>query len=415
MPEYTNMSEFQAALSGTPVTVYGIYESLYKAAVDERIKGILFKGVVSSISYATLQEIMAAVEKFKDISGKPVYFFSEYLLNAGLLFSTICDSTFIIPEAVVALKGLSIVSTHYRDGLDKIGVEADFIAIGEYKNYPEMFTRDDLSESSKEVYNDILDYFWDEFLGRLAEKSGKSPQEVENDIANGVFDAKTAFDLGYVDKLIYRDELIDHLGEENDLVSYSSYSQVSRKSLDLYKGSSIALIFASGGITTGNDSDDPILGTSMGSSRVTGDIRKAVNDESVKAIVFRINSPGGMVNASDVIWRELIEAREEKPDIISIGSVCASGGYYLAMAGDSIISHPGSIMGSIGVFAGKFVANELTEDILGIHNDKVERGEHAGIFSPEAKFTRTERRLMTTSLTNFYSRFVDKVATARGF
>lgn len=414
IPDFANSSELRAAFKGEPVSVYGIYEALYKAAADERVKGVLFKGGLTSMPIAAIQEIRAAIKRFKESSGKPVYFFAEYLFNHSLYFATACDSIFVIPEAVVTLKGLSLASTHFRKGLDKIGVEADFIAIGDYKSYPESYTRKNMSKNSREVYNQILDYFWNEFLTRLGEKAGKSTPQVEADIAAGIFDAISARDNGYVDGLIYRDELLKLIGEDNELISYSNYSKVSRKSLNLYKGNTLALIFASGSISTGGDSNDPIMGSSMGSRRVSADIRKAADDKTVKAIVFRIDSPGGLVNASDIIWRELKQAGTKKPVIISVASLCASGGYFLATAGDSIISHPASLVGSIGVFAGKFVTKDLFEDKLGITSDRLERGSHADLFSSSAKFNPMERKLLKSSMTRFYGRFVDKVAEARG-
>jgi protease-4 len=414
LPDFVNSSPMESMFGGEPVSVYGIYESLYKAAEDERVAGVVFKSVGSFASTAALDEVADAVKSFKEKSGKPVYFFSDMLFNKDLYLAASCDSAWLLPEAVVVINGLSAKSSYYRDGLAKLGIEADFIPIGLYKNAPEAFTRSNMSEDQKEVINDLLDFVWPHILKKFAGKAGKTTAEVEKDIETGLFDANTLAEKGYIDGLLYRDQLIKKMGEADKFISYSEYREVSRKSLGLYKGNKIALIFATGSVLTGTSGEDPVFGHSMGSASVTEDIRKAVKDKKVKAIVFRIDSPGGMVNASDIIWRELKKAGEKKPVIISVGSICASGGYYIAMGGDSIIAHQGSIVGSIGVFAGKFVYKDLMNEKLGIHNDGINRGAFAEIFSPWKPFSAKERLVMRRNMTEFYHRFVGKVAMKRG-
>ena len=413
IPDFATVSPLTSMLEGTPVSVYGIYDVLYKGAFDDRVKGVVFKSQAASISTASLDEIIEAVHMFRERSGKPVYFYSNLVLNKDLYLAAACDSAFVLPEGLVAITGLSATSTFYKDGLAKLGIQADFIPIGTYKNAPDTYLRNSMSEDQKEVLNDILDVVWPKLLNQFAEKSGKSSEEFAADIKKGIFDAFTLADMGYVDRLIYRDNLMDILGDDDELISFSEYLRVSRKSLGLYKGNSIALIFATGAITTGSDRDDPVLGTSIGSSRVTADIRRAVKDKSVKAIVMRIDSPGGFVHASDIIWRELKNAREEKPVIISVGSLLASGGYYIAMGGDSIIAHPTSIVGSIGVFSGKFVINDLLENKLGIRHDGLKRGEYGDIYSLLKPFSPQERAILSNKLRQFYARFVQKVADNR--
>jgi protease-4 len=412
VPDFAQQSPFDEALGQSPVTAFGIYENLYKAALDDRIKGVLIKGGGVSVSLGNAQEIIAAIDRFKEQSGKPVYFFAEMLTNRDLYIAASCDSIFVVPEGLVAITGMSGSSVHVKNALKNAGIEADFVHMGKYKNYPEVFTRSTMSDDQREVIDDMLGYAWPDYLRRLAAKAGKSPELVEQDIASGILTPQLAFELGYVDTLYYRDQVLD-LFAEAKAVSYGLYSKVSRKSVNGYKGAKIAIVFANGSIMTGDDSEDPIMGNSMGSDRVSADLRAAAKEKSVKAIVLRIDSPGGMASASDIIWREIENAKEKKPVIVSVGGVCASGGYYMAMAGDSVIAHEGSVMGSIGVFAGKFVARELLEEKIGINSEVVTRGEFSQLFNARRKFSRKEREVMSRDMKVFYERFVAKVAEGR--
>jgi protease-4 len=413
LPDFVAESELQEALEGSSTSVFGVFEALQKAAVDARIKAVIFKGGGTSMAFASHNEMAAAIDSFRQTSGKPVYFYADYFLNGDAFFASLCDSTFILPEAVVALKGLAISGQNVAAGLSKLGIKADFISVGEYKDYPETFTREKMSESTREVYNSIIDYAWRSFTQQLAVQANKTVAEVLADIEGGVFSPQQALALGYVDSLLYRDQLLDRFGEDSELVSFASYAMVSRKSLGLFSGKTIALIFANGSMTTGSSGNDPLLGETLGAASLSRDIRLAAESEQVKAIVLRINSPGGLANAAEILWREIDIARQQKPVVVSIGPVCASGGYYLAMAADTIISHPGSLVGSIGVFAGKFITRELFREKLGINSEAIERGPYASLYSSDRGFSERERELLQADMEKFYQRFVTKVANAR--
>ncbi|GAB4329019.1 MAG: signal peptide peptidase SppA [Calditrichia bacterium] len=405
---------FSKILRGEKPSLIGIMNCLKKAKVDPKIKGVVLKPMGFAAGWAQVQEIRQALEDFKT-SGKPVYAYLEANSTKEYYLVSKADTIFGSPQGTLFITGLNAGAFFLKDGLKKIGVEADFIAHGKYKNAPDMFTRENMSDAQREVLNALLDDIYYTMTYAIAQDRHLTPEQVKKLIDTGVYSLEEGVRAGLVDTLMYYNEFKEFLKQRDKrrprLVSYGRYLKIPYEKLGMKAEKKLGLIFASGNIVSGFGEDsfqDGVI-TSEGMANA---IRKAADDKSVKAIVIRVNSPGGSGTASDIIWREVVEARKKKPVVVSMGDVAASGGYYISMAADSILAMPTSIIGSIGVFAGKFSIKNLYEK-LGINKEEIQRGKNADLFSEIKKFNKEQRKLMWNFGENFYRVFVSKVAQSR--
>jgi protease-4 len=395
-----------------------VLDALAKAKEDRKIVGLALKIRQARLGWARLQDIRDAVVNFKS-SGKPVIAFMEsggnreyFLASAG---SVIC----LVPSANLDLTGLSAEVLFFKGSLDRLGVKPDLARVGEYKSAVEMFTRDAMSPAYREELTVLLDDLYAQFIKAIADGRGLDAEATRRLVDGGPFTAWEAMDAKLVDKLAYEDEM-EKIFEE--LVK----SRLKKLPLDRYKiresffrrifrrrRPRIALIHVVGTIASGENRRSPDQRSIVGSETLSVLIRAARENRNVKAIVLRVNSPGGSALASDVIWREVIVTREKKPVIVSFGDVAASGGYYIAAAADSIVAEPATVTGSIGVIGGKFVIRELL-DKLGIKHESITRGAHAGFYSMYTPYSDEERQRLDKQIRDFYYReFIKKVATGR--
>jgi protease-4 len=300
--------------------------------------------------------------------------------------------------------------------LDKLGMEAQIEAVGKYKSAKEPLTRKDMSEPYREVVNSILDDLYQQMTSEVASGRGWSPQELKEKIDNGPYTAAGAKAAGLVDRLAYWDEVKDIIKE----VSGKRYERIEEKEYRSgrdYVSSwavppRIALIYATGAITSGKSGGDFFFGKTMGSETIAGALKKAREDKSIKAVVFRIDSPGGEGLASDVILREINLCKKKKPFIVSMSDVAASGGYYIACSGDEIVAQPSTITGSIGVLGGKLVLHDFYQKI-GVTKQIVTRGKRAAATSDYTHLNEEEKKLLKDMIEEFYWDFVKKVAAGR--
>jgi protease-4 len=392
-----------------------------KAKADNRIGAVLLDINFPGIGWGKAEELRDAIKDLRT-SGKPVYAYMELGMNKEYYIATAADKVFVPPSGDLYVNGFAAEAMFYKGSLDKLGIEAEVIQIGpKYKNAPDQYTKKEMGEGQAEVINAVLDEYYGLFADGVAEARKKSPEDVRALVDNAPYNAVQAKELGLVDDAIYKEQVYEELktrlgyGKDEKLrtVRGGDYREVPSDSLGLNNGERVAVIYTSGAITTGRSSDGMFSGSMVGSDTVVDAVNDAANDNSVKAIVLRVDSPGGSALASGLIWYALEQAKAKKPVVVSMGDVAASGGYYIACNANKIVAEPTTLTGSIGVFMGKPVVKGLY-DWLGVTNQYVMRGKNAGIFRETEKWTPEERAKMEQQAQNtYYGNFVPKVAAGR--
>lgn len=394
---------------------------LRKAKVDPRIGAIVLDINFPGIGWGKADELRDAIAEFKT-SGKPVYAYMEIGMNKEYYIATAADKIFLPPSGDIYINGLAAEAMFYKGSLDKLGVEVDAIQIGpKYKSAPDQYTKTAMGDGQREVINSLLDEFFGRFTNAIAESRKKSVEDVKALIDNAPYNAKKAKELGLIDDAFYREqvdsELKAKLGyRESDTlrtIRGGAYREIPSDTLGLNNGERVAVIYASGAITSGRSSSGPLTGESVGSDTVVAAVNDAANDKTVKAIVLRVDSGGGSALASDVMWYALENAKAKKPVVVSMGDVAASGGYYIACNANKIVAEPSAITGSIGIFVFKPNIKGFYEWI-GVSNEYTMRGKNAGIFRATEKWTPEERAKMESQISSvYYDSFIPKVAAGR--
>jgi len=422
LPDYIPEDQFAKALGvnqGQSFT--SLLTQLRKAKVDDRIGAVMLDINFPGIGWGKADELRDAIKDFK-ASGKPVYAFLEIGMNREYYIATAADKIFVPPPGDLYINGFAAEAMFYKGSLDKLGIEADVIQIGpKYKNAPDQYTKKEMGEGQREVINAVLDEYYGRFTGGIAESRKKSVDDVKAMIDNAPYNAGQAKELGLIDEAFYKDQVYDELknrlGYKADdklrTIRGGEYREVPSDSLGLNTGERVAVIYASGAINVGKSNDGPFSGSMVGSDTIVAAVNDAANDSSIKAIVLRVDSPGGSALASDLMWYALENAKAKKPVVVSMSDVAASGGYYIACNADKIVAEPSTITGSIGVFMGKPVVKGFY-DWLGISNQYVMRGKNSGIFRETEKWTPEERTKMEEGANNIYfNNFLPKVAKGR--
>ena len=395
-----------------------IERTLEVAKQDREIAGALIKIGGGHYGIGRLQEIRDAILDFK-ASGKKVIGYMTNCSTGNYLLASVCDRVVLHPSGEVRLVGLRSETSFYKGILDKLGIRADLEHIGKYKSASDIFTREEMSNAHREVQNAILDDLYDQLTQSIAERRSWTQDDVKSLIDQGPFTAKQALAHGIVDQLAYRDELKDIAkdlsGKDCRLVKARQYLGIVEYEYDwevpLPK---IAVITAEGMMMTGESFTDPFTGTrTMGSATIARAIRNVRKDSSVKAVVLRIDSGGGLVVAADTIWRELMRLKDVKPLVVSMGDVAGSGGYYIAVPAEVIVAEPGTITGSIGVISGKYNLKGLY-DKIGLYKEIIKRGKHADFYTDYGDYPAEEREIVHAQIQEIYDDFIAKVAEGRG-
>ena len=404
--------ELPSFLERRPPTLRTLVDSIDRAAGDSRVDALVVRvSILPEAGWGKVQELRDAVTRFRK-SGKPAYAHIEMIGNKEYYLATACSKVYAVPNAILDVSGLRTETTFFANTLDKLGVQAQFEGVGKYKNAPNQFTETGFTEPHREQMTALLDSVYGEYARAIGAARGKSPEEVQAIVDAGPYDGKTALAAGLVDELLYADQLRERL-KDAESVSPGRYAKGAGSSGFGFGGRPrIALVYAVGEIVGGESQGGPFGGQVAGSDTVAAALKQAREDDSIKAIVLRVDSPGGSGVASDVIWREASLAQKEKPLVVSMGDLAASGGYYIAMAGDSIVAQPGTITGSIGVFGGKFTLRGLY-DKLGITKEILLRGRHADLFSEYEPWDDEERAKFRGLMVSFYEEFVRKAAEGR--
>jgi protease-4 len=397
-----------------------ITKSLQKAASDDRIKGVYLKLATINGGMATVEEIRNALISFKDSCDKPIYAHGDKFMidQKAYYLATIADKIVIHPEVSVDFRGIGGEMMFYKNALKKIGIEMQVVRHGKFKAAVEPFLLDKMSAENREQQLTYMGSLWNHMLTGISEKRDLSIEQL-NLLADEVqtFNkGEKAVLSGLVDEVKYKDEVLDDLREITGtkgtkgvpVISASDYAGVPVKTKSKgFSRNKVAVIYASGDI-----------GMSFGGEYIDGDklskeIRKVRQDSSYKAIVLRINSPGGTVFDSETIWREVKLAADEKTLVVSFGDVAASGGYYLACPADKIVASPNTITGSIGIFGTIPNFGELLNDKLEISTDVVKTNKNSDLLSLTRPMTDYERKLMQASIEDGYDTFISHVAEGR--
>ena len=402
-------------------TVRGFITNLRKAKRDPRIKSVLLMpGSLDSPYWAKIQELRDAVLDFRK-SGKKITAFLEFGGDREYYLASAADRVFLMPGSTLDLTGVASYEVFLRGTFDKIGAAADYVKIGEYKTAPNQYTERQMTPAHREMATSLNRDMYDQLVRGIATARKKPEPAVRDLIDRGPFAPEDALRLGLVDDLAYEDQLDDRVPEmrsgstEVRRIDGDDYERVSPESVGLRPRSRIGVLYAVGEIVSGKSGFDPLNGSVVGSETLVEQIRRVRDDRSLKAIVLRIDSPGGSSVASDIIWRELMITRDQKPSrplIVSMSDLAASGGYYIAMPAQAIVAQPGTLTGSIGVFAGKLVTGGTLEK-LGVTEQTVKDGANADIFSPFTPFNPAQRDKLQTLIDGFYRSFIERAAQSR--
>jgi protease-4 len=402
-------------------TVRGLVESLRLAKRDPRIKTVLLMpSTLESPFWGKVQELRDAIIDFRQ-SGKKVIAFLEYGGDREYYLASAADRIFLLPTSPLDLTGVASYEVFLRGAFDKAGAYPDFLHIGDYKTAVNQLTEKGFTAAHKEMSESLNRDMYDQLVRDIAAARKKTESEVRSLIDQGPFSPENALHAGLVDDLVYLDQVDDRVPEmrpasgEPRRIEGVDYQRISPRSVGIRPRSKIAVLYAVGVITSGKSGFDPVNGGVVGSDTLVEQIRQVRDDDSIKAIVLRIDSPGGSSVASDVIWRELMITRDQKasrPLVTSMSDLAASGGYYIAVPGQVIVAEPATLTGSIGVYSGKFVISG-TLDKVGVNTATVKSGRNADINSPFSQFTPDQRARLQDYMQGFYDNFVEKVATSR--
>ena len=349
-------------------------------------------------------------------SGKPIVAFLEYGGTQEYYLASAADKVYLMPGSPLDIVGVASYQMFVRGALDKIGAYPDMLHAGDFKTAANFYTETTMTPSHREMAESLNRDLYEQLIDGIAEGRALGKDAVRGLVDDGPFLPVDALVAGLVDGLAYADELKrqDPFDEVNwREIADRDYRQISLGSVGLNRGPRIALIYAVGTINSGPGGVDVMGGEVLGSDTLVRAIRTARGDDSVRAIVLRIDSPGGSAIASDVIWREVTLAREDKPVVASMSDLGASGGYYLAMGADAIVAQPATLTGSIGVVAGK-IATGRTYEKLGVTIEPVSAGRFAELYSPVTRFSDDERAKMQEQIDAIYEQFLTKAAEGRG-
>ncbi|MDX2035716.1 MAG: signal peptide peptidase SppA [Isosphaeraceae bacterium] len=412
----------------------GLVERLSKAKADPAVKGLVLRIRSLSAGRAKIEDLRRAVLDFRS-SGKPVHALLEAPGNAEYLLAAAADEIVMAESDTLMLKGLAAEVTFYKGLFDKLGIVADWMQVGKFKSYGEPYTRTSMSPAFRQEMTELLSDSYAQMAEMIAARQGIDVDAAKTLIDGGPYTAASAKAAGLISRIAYADQVEAELkrslglpklvlekkyGKSTEKVDYSGFAGFMRMMSALSgdapkkaasKAPKVALIHASGSIMTGKSSGAGLLGeATMGSDTIIEALRKAEADATVKAIVLRVDSPGGSALASDLIWREVV--RIEKPIVASMSDVAASGGYYISMGCDKVYAQSSTITGSIGVTGGKIVVGGLLEK-AGVTTDTIHVGKNGTLLSPFSRFSEAEKSAMQKMMDETYRQFVTKAAAGR--
>lgn len=398
------------------IGVIQLKKAIFNAAKDENIRGIYLDVPYLMSGFGNVEEIRNELLAFKE-SGKFIVAYADFYTEGAYYLASVANKVYLNPEGDLEFNGLSINTSFYKGTFEKLGIEPQIFRVGDFKSAVEPFMREDMSDANRLQLSSVLASLNGNLLKNVAESRSIDLSELTS-ISNEmkIRKAEDAVALGLIDEGLYYDQVLDELMDrvdvdkekDLDIISYGKY----KKTVSHYKKSNneVAVIIASGDIVRGEGKQNE----SIGGKKFANGIRKARLNDKVKAIVLRINSPGGDFVASDIMWREIKLAASEKPVIASMSDYAASGGYYMAMACDTIVAQPTTITGSIGIFGMLFNAEGFLKEKLGITHDVVKTGEYSDIITVTRPLSDGEKAIIQQGTNEGYVTFTTKAAEGRG-
>jgi len=410
-----------------------VLNRLDKAAKDDKVSGVILALRSPGLGMGKVNELRAAVDRVRK-AGKKVYADIQSGDNKDYLVAAACDEIIIPPSGSLMVNGLAAEVTFYKKLLDKLGVQADFIQIGAFKGAAEPMTRTEMSPEFRKQFESVIDDYYQLMVETIAKDRHLDEKQVRELIDRGLLTAEQAKKAGLVDRVCYEDEFHAEIKKQLDATELAIDREYGKKKIDtdfsgvtgfmklmelmmgaeptkkISKSEKIAVVYAVGPIMDGESKSGLFGDETVGGDTIVKALRKAKDDSNIKAIVLRVDSPGGSALASDLIWREIVTA--EKPVIASMGDTAASGGYYISMGADKIFAEPGTLTGSIGVVGGKLAMKGLL-DKVGVTAEVIRRGKNAGTFSMIEPFSTSERDAWKTVMEDIYKQFTSKAAEGR--
>jgi protease-4 len=419
-----------------PKTLLHWERLIRRAADDSEIAGMALIIAEPQIKLAQVEELTAALKAFRD-KGKKVYCYLDEGGNASYALACAADHITLADMSQLDITGIYATSVFFKGLMDKIGLQADMLHCGAYKSAVEPFTRTEPSPEARENMNWLLDGIYQSWLQLMANGRHLDLEQIKTAVNSAPLRADQALQLNLVDDVSsfagFRERLYKEYGRDVEVVKklkkssseevtstdlFSLWSQFMGKLMEgaeTSKQPGVAVLYIDGGITMGRSEPDLFsIGQNAGSTTIRAAFDKARKNENVKAVVVRVDSPGGSALASDIMWQAARRTAEEKPLVVSMGSVAGSGGYYVSVPGQTIFADSATITGSIGVLGGKLVWRDLLSDKLGITTAEYPRGEHAGLMSPQRNWSDSERAFMQNYIEQVYVQFKDRVKESRG-
>lgn len=401
--------------SGYDAGLFDVQQAFKAAAKDDNVKAILLQMKGNNNGWATLQSLHTAILEFRK-SGKPVYAYGEGISQKDYYVASAADKVYLNPVGDFELRGLAAQSPFFKGTLDKLGVEPEIFYAGRFKSATEPFRMKEMSEPNKVQTAALLSDIWQSYLAAAAEKSKQSVAAIQALAdAGAIRFPADALNQKLVDGLFYWDEVEAEIRgklklDADEKIPYQSFDEYAAQGRDKWLGTGdrIAVLFAEGEIVDGKGGDYQIA-----SEEMVKTIRKIKENKKVKAVVLRVNSPGGSALASEVILRELELLKKEKPVVVSMGNLAASGGYYISCAADSVFAAPNTLTGSIGVFGMMFNLSPMLDQKLGVTFDGVKTSPYADFPTATRPMTADEKQRMQQQIDTIYNIFKNHVVTAR--
>jgi protease IV len=412
------------------MTMYELIKRFDRAREDKDVSAVLVTvDTGSGLSLSQAFELRAEFDQLRR-AGKRVFFHADSLSTVDFYLASSATDVCLMPAGEAFMPGIGIETMFYKGAMEKVGIKADYIQIGEYKGAEEPYTRSAPSDELKGELTRLTKNLYDEIVDGISLSRNKSKEDVQRLIDDSIMGAEQLKAAGYVDHLVDIDGLRDMLKGElgGEVTLLAGYGEREKPEIDVANPISIlmamntteeetekdkvAIIYANGVITDGEGGGGLLSESGIGSEPIRRAMRMAARDEKVKAIVLRIDSPGGSALASEVMWQAIRRVAKEKPVVISIGGMAASGGYYMSVAGDYIVADPASIVGSIGVVGGKMVLSELY-DKVGLTTASFTQGRNAGMFSSSQEWDDRQKRMVRTWMRNTYEQFTDRIMETR--
>ncbi len=420
VPEVRPQDPLSQLLGGDTADFREILDALEKARTDDRIEGLLVDSRGGTLGAAQSEELRAAIHRFRESGEKWSIAYFETAGEFGgatsaYYVATACEEIVLAPPGDLWLTGLSVESPFLRGMFDKLEIEPQFGQRKEFKNAANMYTHASFTKAHKEALDALLDAIYGEIVTAVATGREMTPERVRELIDGAPYIAPEALEAGLVDRLAYWDELVDDVeertGKERPFIGVKRY--IARKRPHASGKHRIALIYGVGAVVRGESGSDPLAGDVMGSDTLTRALREARENDAIDAVVLRVDSPGGSYVASDLIRREVVLTKAEKPVVVSMGNVAASGGYFVAMQADRIFADENTITGSIGVLFGKLVTRQFWNDKTGISFGTLKRGRNADFMSSQSGWDARAQERVDTLLDRIYEDFVGKAAEGR--